>query len=206
MFGYNDRASLFGIESNKSVEATPPPYAGGFLTYDFSAECGDDIRMSAAGGFGFNGDLEYHTRHASAIVEGTARLAGPARFGHVDFLSGTAKNRATEVAGSINTPYVIEVSQTHKGPEYEAWNVSETGGLVECISYEVSKDQVRMFDGVTGLFFISGAAEFPGDRVLMAIVENAPEWYYFTDYLYSIAEAVELIKRVESEKTFHLNN
>ena len=168
MFGFNDRASLFGTESNRSVEATPPPYTGGFLSDDFSPECGDNIRMFGGGGFGFNGDLQYHTRHASVIVEGTARLAGPARIGHVDFLSGTARNRAMETAGSINTPYVIEVSRTHKGPEYEAWIVSETGGLVDCISYEVSADQIRMFDGVTGLFFISGAAEFPGDRVLMA--------------------------------------
>jgi hypothetical protein len=30
--------------------------------------------------------------------------------------------------------------------------------------------------------------------------------YNFTDNFYTIAEAVELIRRVESEKTFHPNN
>ena len=46
-------------------------------------------------------------------------------------------------------------------------------------------------------FFISVSGEFVGDSVRMAIVENGPEWYLFTNKLRSIEEAVELIRSLE---------
>jgi hypothetical protein len=61
----------------------------------------------------------------------------------------------------------------------------------------LSSGQIRLFDGAEGLFFISGSGEFVGDSVRMAIVENGPEWYLFTDKFGSIDDAVELILSLE---------
>ncbi|MDG0867708.1 hypothetical protein [Candidatus Lucifugimonas marina] len=51
----------------------------------FHPDCGEEVFNTAGGGFGYNYDLDHHIRRASIIVEGTARISGPARFGFDEF-------------------------------------------------------------------------------------------------------------------------
>jgi hypothetical protein len=179
----------FGSDSNSD---TPPTFE--LLGADpvFDPDC-EFVTNASGGGYGMNLDLEFHTLGSNVIVEGVARVSGPARFSGIEYLPRTNLNKAS----GINTPFTIKVSDTYKGPEKTRWEVSESGGQVGCFNYQLSSGQIRLFDGAEGLFFISGSGEFVGDSVRMAIVENGPEWYLFTDKFGSIDDAVELILSLE---------
>ena len=69
--------------------------------------------------------------------------------------------------------------------------MSESGGQVE-----FRLDPAFRWCRRSG-FFISGSGEFVGDSVRMAIVENGPEWFLFTNKLRSIEETVELIRSLD---------
>lgn len=192
--GRDDWKSLFLSEPQLPFDEAPPAFVMSGTDSAFPAECGDEaVDVGSSGGYAPNFDIERHTIHAIAIVEGTVRKSGPARFGNIEYRS------VQNAPGSISTPFVIEVSKTHKGPTKTEWQVSERGGLVGCVSYRISADGIRLFDGAVGLFFISAETRgATGDGVLMAIVEDAPEWYYFTASRFgSIEDAVEIIENVE---------
>ncbi len=185
----DDRFSPFGKGSPAN---TPPSFEIVGANPQFPPECGEEtLDVGSDGGYSRMVDLKAHAVRSSAIVEGTARVSGAARFSGLEYLSQTRM----EEASGINTPFTIQVTKTHKGPEQEQWAVSERGGQVGCVNFQMSADALRLFDGATGLFFISGSSEFEGDWVSMAIVENAPDWFTFSDDNFgSIEEAVDLIK------------
>ena len=133
-----------------------------------------------------NLDLEFHAVGANVIVEGAARVSGPARFSLIEYLPRTNSNKAS----GINTPFTFKVSDTYKGPETTSWEVSESGGQVE---FRLDP----AFRWCRRSVFFSGSGEFVGDSVRMTIVENGPEWFLFTNKLRSIEEAVELIRSLE---------
>ncbi len=194
----DDWTSLFGGQPRYSATALAPGYVMGMSDPVFGPECrGTGVTMGG-GGYGYNYDLEYHVLHSSVIVEGTARIAGPASFGFEAYDPDSSRHRKMTSAGGIKTPFVIEVSKTHKGLDRSSWSVATTGGLVDCVSYRTNADSSALFDGAKGLFFISGSSEFPGDRVAMAITTDGPEWFVFTEENFgSIEDAVELIRSVE---------
>ncbi len=176
-------------------------YLGETPTYEllgsnpvFPDECGEDTMNASGGAYGEILDLEFHIAKSSAIVEGTARVSGPARYSGVEYRS---RSRSDEAAG-INTPFIITVTETHKGPEQDVWEVSESGDLVGCDNYQRSADQVRLFDGAEGLFLISTAPEFVGDMARLAIVVNSPDWHLFSEENFgSIEDAVTVIRSLE---------
>jgi len=81
-----------------------------------------------------NLDLEFHAVGANVIVEGVARVSGPARFSGIEYLPRTNSNKVS----GINTPFTIKVFDTYKGPEKTSWEVSESGGQVGCLNYKLS--------------------------------------------------------------------
>ena len=195
--------SSFGSQPEYSTAALVPEYVEGDYPPSFPPECvgdrsngGDRLNVSG-GGYGFNADLKHHTENSLAIVEGVARLAGPAF--QLDFVSGTDRSSQMATAGWIRTPFEIEVSETYKGTEKRFWDVSVVGGLVGSVSYRQTDDGVTVYDGQVGLFFISsGSSGHQDDRVAMAIAESGPDWFVFTEENFeSIEDAVELIRSVE---------
>ena len=195
---YFGRTSGSSNEQPVSADAALPPYVMSETNPAFGPECGDDGHDVGGGGFSFNPDLGYHAENSIAIVEGTARVAGPARFGGRPDSSDTDKSRRFGSALGINTPFVIEVSKTHKGPEKPEWMVSQPGGLVGCVSYRQSAVDTLLFDGAQGLFFISAEPrEFQANWVSMTIAQDGPEWFEFTEeYFGSIDEAIKIIETV----------
>ena len=197
---------IAGLQYGSSRYDWSLPFAGGSYlgeppTFEhlgadplFPPECGEDTMNVGGGGYGMIVDLEVHAISSTAIVEGVARVSGPARFSGIEYLPRTKM----EKAAGINTPFTITVSETHQGPKKSNWSVSEIGGQVGCFNYERYQDQIRLFDGAKGLFFIGGSDEFVGDTASMAIVENGPEWYRFTEENFGpIEDAVELIGSFE---------
>ncbi|HIK88914.1 MAG TPA: hypothetical protein EYG09_04580 [Dehalococcoidia bacterium] len=165
-------------------------------------ECGEDVGyVSGSGGYAPNFDIEDHTLHSSVIVEGVAHITGPARHGAKIFESGMTRRARMDVASTINTPFVITVSETHKGPERAAWPVYERGATVGCLTYLQHREDARLSEGISGLFLISSSPSWDGDWVTMTIAENAPEWFTFTVRNFGdIDETIALIETVESEK------
>lgn len=184
---------LFGGDNDASAQAELPPYIVSPIDPVFDPECGEDIRHVSGGGFGFNPDLKWHAEKAIAVVEGMARLAGPARF--AVSVHASDGSRPTGGAFSISTPFIIEVSETHKGPEQSEWMVVEPGGVAECTAFRRSSTEIRLFDGAEGLFFISAEpAEWQDLWVSLTIAKDGPEWFNFTEEGFgSIENAVELI-------------
>ncbi len=182
-------------DARVSAEA-PPPHVLTGIDPAFGPECGEYGVDVVTVGYGVNTDLQHHTRESIAIVEGTAHVTGPARFGNLKYSPELNRHEQIEVASQISTPFRIEVSKSHKGPAKREWLVSELGGLVECVSHRLSSDAVRLFDGVTGLFYISSEPrEVEGAWVSMTITEEAPEWFIFTEQHFGpIEDAVALIK------------
>lgn len=131
--------SPFGSESKASGETARPAYVMSDINPAFGPECGA-YGVDVGGGGHINTDLEYHTKNSIAIVEGTARVAGPARPGDLSYSSDMDKFRRMNAANGINTPFTIKVSKTHKGPEKPEWTVFEQGGLVGCVSYRQTAD------------------------------------------------------------------
>lgn len=186
----------FGGEAKVSAENVPPEYVMGSENPAFGPECGEYGIDVGGGGYGVNTNLKHHTKDSIAIVEGVARLAGPARFGRLLYSPDMDNFEQMSVASGIDTPFTIEVFKTHKGPEKAEWEVSVQGGLVDCVSYRLSADGVRVFGGATGLFFInSGAVDWQRYGVAMTIAVDGPEWFFFTERnLGSIEEALALIE------------
>jgi len=120
----------FGSDSNSD---TTPTFE--LLGADpvFDSDC--EFFTNASGvGYGMNLDLEFHTVGANVIVEGVARVSGPARFSGIEYLPRTNSNKVS----GINTPFTIKVFDTYKGPEKTSWEVSESGGQVGCFNYKLN--------------------------------------------------------------------
>jgi len=189
--------SAFGDNREFSELAIAPEYVELDSPPKFDPSCGEDTLNVSSGGYGFNSDLNYHTRNSVVIIQGVARQTGAAW--QLDFVPGTDRRSRMEEAGRIRTPFAIEVSETHKGTRQNSWDVTESGGMVGCVSYRQSADGVPLFDGQTGLFFITAGSEpTQGNRVAMAIAEDGPDWFVFTEENFgSIEDAVELIQSLE---------
>lgn len=179
-FGRDDSST---DDRTSSFSDAPPDFLLTGEAPAFPSECGDDVANVGSGGpFGINTDIEHHTREAIAVVEGNVRVAGPARFGPVVYTPGMSGSEKIGVASGITTPFTIDVSKTHKGPDQPVWDVSQVGGLVGCASYQLPAETFRVFDGVEGLFFISAVdAERRGNGVSMTVAKDAPDWFIFTE-------------------------
>ena len=185
-------------ESDSAVRSGLPPFVMGDTDPAHPPECGEDVGyVSGSRGYNFNADIKHHTLHSSVIVEGFAKIAGPARHGTQTFESGMKRRDRMDVASTINTPLVITVSETHKGPERDEWPVYEQGGTVGCLTYLQHRADAMLFDGLSGLFFISSSPLWDGDWVTLTIAEDAPDWFTFTG---DIDETVTLVETIESEK------
>lgn len=179
-----------------AVEQSVPPYIMSELNPAFGRECGENGLDVGGGGFSINPDIRFHAANSIAIVEGTARQSGPARFGDLGDDPNAEEADRKIAATGINTLFVITVKKTYKGEERSEWTVSEPGGLVGCVSYRQSADSARLLDGARGLFFISGShREWPGPWVSMTIATNGPEWFVFTEKNFgSIDGAIEVVE------------
>ena len=112
VFGW---ASIFRDDSKASFESVKPAYVMGFADPEFGPECGEDrFDIGTGGGYSFNSDLEYHTRRAVAIVEGTAREAGPARYGDLVYQSDMDQSQAFEVAEEQHTVHYQSFNHTQR--------------------------------------------------------------------------------------------
>lgn len=198
LFGTVRFGWISGSDSESPASAgevrSPHVYSGGSAA--FGPECGEDGFDVVVSGYGNITDLEYHTNRSLAVVEGIARVAGPARFGMTAYSSDLGRNPGLLAASRILTPFTIEVSTTHKGPEKPEWAAFVSGGLIECLSYRISADSVRLFDGATGLFFITDENEdHEGNAVTMTIAKEGPDWFTFTeDNFGSIDEAIRVVR------------
>ncbi|MEX0761346.1 MAG: hypothetical protein WD208_08525 [Dehalococcoidia bacterium] len=185
----------FGSDSKTLTQADRPPYVMSNADPAFGPECGEDRINVGGGGYSINTDLEYHTKNSVAIVEGTARVSGPAQFGNLAYSPDMDEFERIDAASGINTPFTIEVSNTIKGPEEAEWTVFEAGGLVGCVSYRQNADEARLFDGANGLFFISTEPrEFQAPWVFMTIATDGPDWFGFTEHnLGTVDQAIEFV-------------
>ncbi|MBN4064119.1 hypothetical protein JYU04_00110 [Dehalococcoides mccartyi] len=186
------------MESSNELESSDrPAFVMSETDPVHPAKCGEDVGYVSGSGHP-NFDFEYQTKHSTLIVEGVARLVGPARLGDEKFESGMTRRDRMDVAGTIHTPFEITVSKTYKGLEHTVWPVSELGGTVECLTYLQHESDARLFDGVSGLFFISSSPLFDGDWVTLTIAEDAPEWFEFTENNFgSIEDAVAFVESFE---------
>lgn len=186
-----------GDNSDASARTELPPYVVSPIDPVFDPECGDSVRHVSGGSFSYNPDPKWHAERAIAVVEGTARLAGPARFA----VSAYASDDPSPTGGalSISTPFIIEVSKTHRGPEQSEWRVVEPGGIVDCTAFRRSATEARLFDGARGLFFISAEpAEWQDLWVSMTVAEDGPEWFIFTEENFGLIEdTVALISTLD---------
>ncbi|MDA1282763.1 MAG: hypothetical protein O2921_09120 [Chloroflexi bacterium] len=195
-YGWN---SPFGEASSVSAKVEKPDYVMSDRDPAFDQACGTNTINTGGGGFGVITDIEYNTLNSVAVVEGVARVAGQGRYGNLVYTSDMDKSQRLDATSTINTPFTISVSKTHIGPEKSVWNVSVPGGLVGCASYRQSADEARIFDGASGLFFISsGSVDWPGNGVSMMIATDGPEWFTLTEQkLGRIDEAVELLRTIK---------
>lgn len=193
------QADRNAASESDALEIPIPEYVMSGANPNFWPECGENGIDVGTSGFGLNTDLSFHADNSIAVVEGVARIAGPARYQGVanDLPADIA--RQTESANDIVTPFTIDVLATHSGIDQPEWSVYQLGGLVDCVSSRIGSEWVTLFDGMEGLFFINAPSEeIDGDWVSMSIASDAPGWFYFTEkYFGAIANAIKIVKSTE---------
>lgn len=193
------QADRNAASESDALEIPIPEYVMSGANPNFGSECGEYGTDVGTSGFGLNPDLSYHAENSIAVVEGVARISGPARYQGIALDTAADKSRQNESANDIVTPFSIDVLATHSGIDQPEWSVYQLGGLVDCVSSRIGSEWVTLFDGMEGLFFINAPSEDrDGEWVSMSIASDAPGWFYFTEKFFgAITNAIKIVKSTE---------